>query len=119
MQTNNKLREALETLVDVVEAWQDHLPSAIREGEVSAALDKANAALAEPVRNCEVGTLEEQAFRFAEFCDSWKVVDDMTECDKCNGDCPLIGMDGECKLAWAQMPYEEGVPNAEQKEKIC
>lgn len=49
-----KLREALETLVDLVEAWEDHLPSAIREEEVSPALDKSNAALATPPRNCDM-----------------------------------------------------------------
>ena len=53
METNNKLREALETLVDLVEAWQDHLPSAIREGELAKAIKKAEAALSAPPRNCD------------------------------------------------------------------
>ena len=92
MQTNNKLREALENLVDLVDAWKDHLPSAIREGEVSNALDKAEAALAEPVRNCEVGTDNEQISRWKEFCDRYEV-----------------DRSPESFARWAQGPYfEEG-----------
>jgi hypothetical protein len=56
-----KLRDALETLVDLVDAWKDHLPSAIRDGELSEALEKANSALDAPPRNCdrpECATLE-------------------------------------------------------------
>lgn len=102
MQTNNILREALEALVDVVEAWQDHLPSAIREGEVSAALDKANAALAEPVRNCEVGTVAEQAKRFEEYCES-----EVCKRKRCKSRAKALCIE-RCALEWAQMPYEEG-----------
>ena len=91
METNNKLREALETLVDLVDAWKDHLPSAIEE-EVSTALDKANAALDEPVRNYEVGTDNEQVRRWKEFCDHYEV-----------------DRSPESFARWAQGPYfEEG-----------
>ena len=105
MQTNNKLREALETLVDVVDTWKDHFPSAIREGELAKAIKKAEAALAEPVKNYEVGTPAEQTARFAEFCKS-HIHSDLPKC----AGCPLEGIpDGTgCAQAWAQMPYEEG-----------
>ena len=72
-----------------------------------AAIPKANAALAAPPRNCDVGTAEEQIERFNEFCNSeWRDSGD-ANCDNC----PLwvsgtIGKD--CQIRWAQMPYEEG-----------
>lgn len=66
--------------------------------EMANALDKAKAALAtEPLRNCEVGTAEEQATRFEAYCDSH------TNC----AHCPLRGQ--QCVLAWAQLPYESEV----------
>lgn len=108
-----KLREALCEILSYIETFHKYITPDKGEGLTAlfAVADtirsKARAALSAPPRNCDVGTAEEQAFRFADFCDSWKVVDDMTECDKCNGDCPLIGAEGECKFAWAQMPYDE------------
>ena len=93
MQTNNKLREALETLVDLVDAWKDHLPSAIEE-EVSTALDKANAALDEPVRNYEVGTVEEQLKRQYDTMCNTKACPDYWSCRY-------------CFAKWAQLPYVE------------
>lgn len=104
MQTNNKLREALETLVDVVDAWKDHLPPVIRDGELARAIKKAEAALAEPVKNYEVGTAEEQEERFRNYCWNHSSRDKNMECQ-----CP-IDAEGKagCKLRWAQLPYEEG-----------
>lgn len=66
--------------------------------EMAKALDKAKAALAEPPRNCDVGTAEEQLNRFIAFCLS----------RKCN-ECPFVSSTyGECGVRWSQMPYEEG-----------
>jgi hypothetical protein len=96
MKTNNKLREALATLVDVVDAWKDHLPSAIREGELSKAIEKAEDALAEPVRNYEVGTVEEQYSRMFRECYEWMCMD-------CKQNKDLR----KCALSWAQKPYVE------------
>ena len=62
-------------------------------------------ALAEPRRNCEVGTPDEQYARWRRFCDSQKC---------CNNQCPVYrladvcGSKTRCVLIWAQMPYEEG-----------
>lgn len=59
--------------------------------------------LAIPLRNCDVGTAEEQSDRFANFCDSH------SGCSQCpvkslwnfaNGHKP------SCGVLWAQMPYE-------------
>ena len=52
-------------------------------------------------RNCDVGTVEEQAERFDYFCYNHR------SREKGCGDCPLLD-GGPCELAWTQMPYEEG-----------
>ena len=62
--------------------------------EMANALDKAKAALAEPVRNCDVGTAEEQVKRHRDLCNS-------NVC-KCAPSCKI------CFAKWSQMPYEEG-----------
>ena len=70
--------------------------------EMAIALDKAKAALAEPLRNCDVGTAEEQYARVRAFCKRHKVG---LRCV----DCPVNGvLPKNCALIWAQMPYEEG-----------
>lgn len=59
-------------------------------------------ALAEPPRNCDVGTAEEQEDRYVRFCDSH-----MKNHGNCFG-CAALKPRGRCEFAWAQMPYEEG-----------
>ena len=58
--------------------------------------------LKKSLRNCDVGTAEEQSSRFDSHCR--KHMGCLT--------CPLREKDGgvpkHCELAWAQMPYEEG-----------
>ena len=66
---------------------------------------KAKAALAEPVRNCDVGTAEEQEKRFHDFCRA-RHLPRMEESRYCAYKCPLEG-DTCCELQWAQMPYIE------------
>ena len=70
--------------------------------EMAKALDKAKATLAEPPRNCDVGTAEEQSRRYEELCDRH------TCGSRCSATgCPMYEYD--CSpLAWGQMPYEEG-----------
>ena len=66
MQLNNKLREALEALLDVVRDWDDHIPPAIREGELQEAYCKAEAALDAPPKNCDrFATVKDAAIAFA------------------------------------------------------
>ena len=72
---------------------------------VDGIVEIANAALAAPARNCDVGSVEEQAERFKAFC--------FPRVGKCseNGKCPAkhpcnqIGIQ-YCQLKWAQMPYK-------------
>lgn len=56
-------------------------------------------ALAEPPRNCDVGTVEEQMKRFREFCETEK-------CGRyrCRSGCKATCID-RCAIDWAQMPY--------------
>ena len=55
-----------------------------------------------PFRNCDVGTVKEQAERFDEFCYNHR------SREKGCGDCPLLEGGPCCELAWTQMPYGEG-----------
>ena len=67
--------------------------------DVRDAIVMANYALATPPRNFDVGTAEDQSYRFAHYCVA-------TGC----GNCSLGTVKGDCEFAWAQMPYaEEGV----------
>ena len=94
-----KLREALDRLAIASEGFlRTH--SGQSYADTMEALDKARAALAEPPRNCDMGTAQEQEDGFRQYCNSRG-----TFC----GDCPLYNnRRGECRFAWAQMPYEEG-----------
>lgn len=63
----------------------------------------AKAALAKPLRNCDVGTVGQQKARFDKFCDSH------SDCDAC----PLAECDDDvgCAIAFMQRPYENEVAN--------
>ena len=63
----------------------------------------AREALSATPRNCDVGTVEEQAKRFHSFCESNKQCGDVYSCERCQ-----LNSIEDCELAWAQMPYEEG-----------
>ena len=119
METNNKLREALKAirkevyLYAIEEDKQDfaHLHEAMLDNPPEykdlmnsffAIAHLVDAALAEPVKNCEVGTLEEQAERFAEYCDS-----EVCKRNRCKFNAKALCIE-RCALAWAQMPYKEG-----------
>lgn len=105
METNNKLREALVSVKKSI----DDMGAASLNGDsevllvsltqVCARLSaRIEAALAEPVKNCEVGTAKEQSARFFALCDS----------NKCSS-CPCrFTKKTDCALIWAQLPYEEG-----------
>lgn len=104
METNNRLRGALDDIIDKIDTWRSE--GSMEHWQYSQLFDIADAALAEPVKNCEVGTTKEQSERYNKFCHVHRSY------EKCCGGCPLNG-EPCCELAWAQMPYEEGVPNAE------
>lgn len=91
-----KMREALEWLFGFGYITTDggfHMPDA------KMARNKIEEALAAPPRNCDIGTAEEQAERYMNFCRNHP---------KCIG-CPCVGRVkyNQCEFAWLQMPYEE------------
>lgn len=60
--------------------------------------------ISKPLRNCDVGTVDEQEERFCDFCNRHTNED----AQHCN-DCPInnIHTEADCVLVWSQMPYEE------------
>lgn len=106
---SSKQREALNQLLGLIDNENLVFSNELDPSEVSNAqyhIDKADEALAEPLRNCEVGTAEEQAERFLTFCTNHQTFDGCSEC-------PLYGSD-LCEIAWTQMPYDEGGNNADE-----
>lgn len=63
--------------------------------------DKVQAALAEPLRNCDVGTAEEQIGRWHKFCKT------QTNCEECPCHKKEEDLTAMCFAHWSQMPYEE------------
>lgn len=96
----SKIREALEEVVSILSTWTDHLPPVVQD-EAQEAIDKAEAALSEPLKNYEVGTPEEQVKRYRKFCGTYN------RCEYCP-----IKKDGGilsamCFARWAQMQYKK------------
>ena len=102
MNNYEKMREALEDSNELLSElakmgeWGDAANCQIADNK---------AALAEPLRNCDVGTAEEQAERMDMFCKSHGHGFDGRKCYACEN-CNLISVD-RCELTWAQMPYVE------------
>ena len=103
MQTNNKLRDALTKILHLTNSLDEDC--AVDPVEIR---DIAKAALAEPVKNCEVGNAKEQLARFIAFCKGQRL-HSSGHADTCNPKCPC--RDGGdlnlCALTWAQMSYVE------------
>lgn len=100
-----KLREAVEICLHTFQTtdWTTLGTS----GRVVDLIQRCKSALAEPPRQCEVGTAEEQEERFVDFCSSHYrgPVNGMIESAPCN--CPCW-RNGRCNnFVWANMPYVE------------
>ena len=80
--------------------WEEHLKAAINIYQT------AERAYLSPPRNCDVGSVQEQRKRFDNFCKKGKL-EHFDLSAYCAYDCPC-GKSFDCKLAWAQMPYQEG-----------
>ena len=101
METNNKIRVALEQAKEIARTiYSTSETGSPHEDLAEKIVELANAALAEPVRNYEVGTMEELYGRYEKFCRS-HFNNDGDNCLKCPFSQPT------CKFAWAQMPYVE------------
>jgi len=88
------LREALKAIGDLCDGL---MPT--WDGAVGRIKDMAEAALAAPPRNCDVGTAEEQDERFAEYCES-----EVCKRKRCKFSAKALCIE-RCALVWAQMPY--------------
>lgn len=122
MNAYEKMREALIDVVKRLEARVgcdhhtfhptattcDGITSVGKCGNIAtcAAIFKARAALAEPRRNCDVGTAEEQTERMYEnYCSHHECYVIPTDAEPYG--CPLYEQGVDCRLKWAQVPYEE------------
>lgn len=104
MNNYEQMREALVYARTVLAKWARDMPFRAWN-EIGEAIDKCDAALAAPPRQCDVGTAEEQAERMDMFCKSHKHGFDGLKCYACEN-CKFISVD-RCELAWAQMSYAE------------
>lgn len=103
------IRKALELCI---EEMCKHCRSAARSDGTSPrpyingceTLRVAKAALAEPVRNCDVGTVENQEERFFHYCLSNAQKGEAQ--DRCKK-CPLKFPNISCEILWSQMPYHQ------------
>ena len=99
-----KLREACANIAEYARSAMCHATDTHVLGYLNQIEGWANAAIAAPARNCDVGTAEEQTIRFNKFC-----LDNRTENDFGCGDCKCNSEDSKkCEFLWAQMPCEEG-----------
>lgn len=97
MNINGKQRDALSDIIDTIDKWRTE--GTMEHWQYSQLFDIADAALAEPLRNCEVGNAEEQYNRFTYCCTSRKIPCRRSYTYGC----------AECYAKWSQRPYESDV----------
>ena len=78
-------------------------PSGVSLDGVCEVIHEIDSVLDKPPRQCDVGTVEEQKRRFNMFCK--RKGEGFSASVYCAYECPC-GNQGDCKLAWAQTPYE-------------
>lgn len=99
-----KMREAVKHMIDTADSIAMRNPTGIIGKLAFHIKQTGDAALAEPPRNCDVGTVEEQAKRMDKFCYSHRHGFDGRSRYACEN-CKFFSVD-RCELAWAQMPYK-------------
>ena len=108
---SNSLREALSDATSVLEDILDAFSrgeGGVYKSDVAEAIDNARAALAQPRKNCEVGTPEEQSQRFDAFCVSHYTPPNKDGVVPDGCDCPCYTRGKGCNaFAWGQLPYVE------------
>ena len=110
METNNKIRAALEQAKEIARTiYSTSETGSPHEDLAEKIVEIANAALAEPVRNYEVGTAEEQESRWKTNCGygipnckHCKVYEEAKNSGLVNS---RYLMRCDCRFIWAQMPY--------------
>ena len=91
------MREALDRIGNIAGFVAENCGDQQTATYMTDIISDVQAALAKPPRNCDVGTAEEQAERYFDYCKRYPM---------CEG-CPHCAI-SECELAWGQMQYEEG-----------
>lgn len=102
MEINNIIYKMLKQTTDFLDEWKDDLAPFAKE-YAEALVFKVRDILAVPLRNCDVGTAEEQFIRWEKLCESYG-----GQCSKCNfyTSCDLSA---KCFAKWSQMLYESEV----------
>lgn len=94
----------IKELIELLKAMPEKMEGFNSEGElVVLNTHKTAWKLEKSLRNCDVGTAEEQAERFKKFCYIYPL--------NCSG-CPfknIANTHNECAIFWLQMPYESEV----------
>lgn len=111
---SSKTREALNQLLGLIDNGILVFSNELDPSEISNAqyqIDKAGEAYEKPLRNCDIGSADEQLKRFEDFCLKHIGCAKETGGRHCVG-CPLekasVNITQKCELYWAQMPYEKG-----------
>jgi hypothetical protein len=102
---SSKARKELSNLLRAIEDYHENANEYIGKTIIDVLGQHINAAyraLADPIRNCDVGTAEEQKGRHDSYC--------TFECPKClhKDNNVYANKCIECFARWAQMPYKEG-----------
>ena len=92
-------------LIEQLKAMPEKMEGCNSEGEIGVInTHKLAEELKKSLRNCDVGTAEEQSERYEKFCYAHR------SREKGCGGCPLCDIVC-CGFAWLQMPYESEVKN--------
>ena len=91
-------------LIELLKALPEKMEGFNSEGELAVLnTHKIAEKLKKSLRNCDVGTAEEQDARHSKWCRRYGIDGDMeVACAHKDMSCAL------CALRWAQMPYEKG-----------
>lgn len=105
--SSNKLREALNKIGNISAFVAENCGNADTAKYMNDIISIVQETLAEPLKNCDVGTAEEQTERFKDLCRKYRCgPGPRANCKGCpiQHESPHVG----CTFAWAQMPYEKG-----------
>ena len=100
MEATNNMKAMRESIMYAIERLENMYKATDLDGLVHI-INVLKSSLSSPLRNCDVGTADEQNYRHGLWCSKHDVNGDM-EADCANNAC------SQCILKWCQMPYEKG-----------
>jgi hypothetical protein len=100
---SSKAREALDKIGNISAFVAENCGNAETAKYMNDIISIVQETLSEPLKNCEVGTAEEQSVRFYDYCLTH------SKSSVVCLDCPLCDKSEMCEFAWAQLPYESEV----------